>query len=369
MKKRWITVVLLIAILAACLPGVSAAGGVCFVAVNDSIPLTLSSEAAPFYYNNQLYIPYTAYDAKPAGVVVSKNTTENTLALFTRNQRLVYDLDENTVMTENHDSRAAATITSNGILFLAAEDAAHFGLKVSLLYSHGGYTIIRFTNGSQIYSDTLFVEKAENFIRHKLKELQQENGEDPVQKPDDPDDEIPGHRPGDEDPATIYLAFAGSAVSQKTLEFLNEKDITAAFFLTPEQFAAKPELLQAIYASGHTVGITAPVDTIHWSVDLKAANEAMEEILFCKSLLALIPLEQKDSVQGYISVLEPPVTLTSQDALLSSEEPVLLVCRTDMTALIESLLNSGASLPQLRETTKLPEPELPMEVPEVEEDD
>jgi len=360
MKKRCMTVLLAIAVLLACLPGAGAAGGVCFIAVNDSIPHTLSKEASPFYYNNRLYIPYTAYDANPANVVVSKNTSENSLALFTRNQRLVYDLDQNTVMTEAHESRPAATITSNGILFLPAEDAAHFGLSVTLLYSQSGYPIIRFTNGSHVYSDALFVEKAENFIQHTLKELQQGLLEDPVQNPDSPDPDDPGSRPGGEEPATIYLAFAGAAVSQKTLELLNRHDLTAAFFLTREQFETKPELLQAIYASGHTVGITAPVDSTDLAGDLKAANEAMDQVLFCKSLLALVPQEQGDAVQDYIPVLEPLVTPT----MLSAEKPVLLVCRTDMTSLIESLIKSGASLPQLRETTRLPEPEIPAELPE-----
>ena len=49
MKKRLSALLLTAAMLLMLLSGVQAAGVLCFVAVNDSIPLSLPAEASPFY--------------------------------------------------------------------------------------------------------------------------------------------------------------------------------------------------------------------------------------------------------------------------------------------------------------------------------
>ncbi len=49
MKKRLLALVLLAALVLACTPGAQAAGSLCFVAVNDTIPLTLPGSEAPYY--------------------------------------------------------------------------------------------------------------------------------------------------------------------------------------------------------------------------------------------------------------------------------------------------------------------------------
>ena len=67
MKKRRVFCALLALVLCVslCTP-ILADGDILFVAVNDSIPLTLS--ALPYESSSGIYVPYTAFDASPGGV-------------------------------------------------------------------------------------------------------------------------------------------------------------------------------------------------------------------------------------------------------------------------------------------------------------
>ena len=67
MKRRRILSLLLIVAMLACLcVPVSADGELFFVAVNDTIPLTLS--VFPTYSGGTLYVPYQVFDSQPCGV-------------------------------------------------------------------------------------------------------------------------------------------------------------------------------------------------------------------------------------------------------------------------------------------------------------
>ena len=79
MKKRICCFLLVVVLLLAVLPGVQASGLICFVGVNDSIPVSLSASESSFYSGGLLYIPYTAFSAGPNGVVVSYDSAEQQL--------------------------------------------------------------------------------------------------------------------------------------------------------------------------------------------------------------------------------------------------------------------------------------------------
>lgn len=352
MRKRLSRLLLLILLLLACTCGVQANGSMCFVAVNDTIPLTLPGDAAPYYSGGVLYIPYSAFEAGPGSVVVSNNTEQNTLVLFTRTKRLVYDLNDNTVTDENDVVTPVTVAYRNGTLFIPASAASHFGLSVSMLTSQSGYAVLRFTNGSQVYDDELFVEKAENLIRYMVQQgtetADPPANEDPVTPPVTADDPPP-----ETDPATVYLAFAGDAVSQETLDLLAEHSLHAAFFLTSEQFVLQTSLVRAIYAAGHTVGLTVEVSSPDYAASLAEANEAMDRALFCKSLFALVPEARAETLPGYRVLTAPETQLTAEEALAVTDVPQLLLCRSDAVQTIQALVSANASLPQLLETTFL----------------
>ena len=354
MKKRLIPFLLVLTMLLLCMSGVSASGTLCFVAVNDTIPLTLSGDATPYYAGGTLYIPYSAFNANPGNVVISNNTDKNTLVLFTRTLRLVLDLTENTVTDEKDNVSPVTVAYRNGILFIPASAASHFGLSVSLLTSQSGYPILRFTNGTQVYDDDLFVEKAENLIQYMVQQSSSgvtsgsEGGGAATTQPQE-NEEPPQETP----PATVYLAFAGDAVTQETLDLLAANDLRAAFFLTAEQMVLQTDLVRAIYAAGHTVGITAEGSSMDYAVALAQANEAMDSALFCKSLFALVPEERAEGLTGYRLLTYSETVPTVQEVLSATGTPQLLLCRVDAGAAIEVLLAANADLPQLLETTVL----------------
>ena len=99
MKLRRILSLLLIVAMLACLcVPVSADGELFFVAVNDTIPLTLT--VFPTYSGGTLYVPYQVFDSQPCGVTPSYNQTRQTYVLFNRSRQMLFDLAAGTVSDE-----------------------------------------------------------------------------------------------------------------------------------------------------------------------------------------------------------------------------------------------------------------------------
>ena len=152
--KKVLPALLALALILVLIPGAMAAGSLCFVAVNDTIPLTLPASDAPYYSGGTLFLPYTAFNANPGGVIVSNNVDQNTFVLFTRTSRLVYDLSDGTVTDESGNESPVTVSYRGGMLYIPAGAAEHFGYSVSLLTGSRGEVIIRFTNGAQVYDDS-----------------------------------------------------------------------------------------------------------------------------------------------------------------------------------------------------------------------
>ena len=139
MKKRRVFCALLALVLCVslCTP-ILADGDILFVAVNDSIPLTLS--ALPYESSSGIYVPYTAFDASPGGVIPAYNAQAQTFVLFTRQRRLVFDLAEGTVTDQDGNVKTVSTTFRGGMLYVPlVYCASFFGLKVTLLKSENGY--------------------------------------------------------------------------------------------------------------------------------------------------------------------------------------------------------------------------------------
>ena len=211
MKRRRILSLLLIVAMLACLcVSVSADGELFFVAVNDTIPLTLT--VFPTYSGGTLYVPYQVFDSQPCGVTPSYNQTRQTYVLFNRSRQMLFDLAAGTVSDESGSVSTANVLYRSGILYLPLTFcASHFGLKTTMLESAGGYQVLRFTDGSEVYDDSLFIEKAENLIAYRVQ--QYAGGGQTQDKPS----ERPGGNPGtqtdpaaEKKPATVFLAFTGS---------------------------------------------------------------------------------------------------------------------------------------------------------------
>ena len=116
-RKKLISLLLALALLLALMPSALAAEDVFFVAVNDTIPLTLTG-AAPYYSSGGLFVPYTVFDAAPGGVASAYNAEDQTFVLFTREHRLVLDLAAGTVTDEDGSVSSATGLRFWGMMVL-----------------------------------------------------------------------------------------------------------------------------------------------------------------------------------------------------------------------------------------------------------
>ncbi len=359
MKKKLSALAVVLALLVSLVPGVRASGSLFFVGVNDDIPLLLPGDTAAYYAGGLLYAPYTVFDAAPAGINVSYSAEGQTLALFTMNQRMVYDLSAGTVTERNGDPIPVETVYRNGVLYIPVEQAAKaFGLSVSLMSSETGCLLLRFTNGTQIYDNEKFLSRSELFVTHMLDAYGGlDSGEIQGGTPAEPGEPEP-EEPEPVVELTLYLAFAAEAVSRETLLDLEamaavmEQEIPATFFLTRAQLEEDAELVRQLYGRGFTIGLTVDASCQDPAQELRLANEALDQLLFYKTLMVLLP-EELEAPSGYVVFRQRREPPSLEELLPEAETPQLMVftgsASNDLAMLIARQL-----VPQpLLETTRL----------------
>ena len=351
MKCRTIlALVLALIVLLALIPGAAATEDVFFVAVNDTIPLTLTG-VAPYYSSGGLYVPYTVFDAAPGGVSSAYNAEEQTFVLFTRGARLVFDLAAETVQDENGKTSSVSVSYRGGILYVPLSlCASHFGLSTSMLTSAGGYTVLRFSNGNQVYEDSLFIEKAENLIAYRIAQLEQPDSSAPPVSTDRPNPPAgpTTQEPPAAEPAECCLAITDASGMQAAADTLNAQQLRAAFFLTEREIEENRALVRALYLSGHMLGVRAEPDAADVGAALDAANEALYRVLQRKAVLALAA-EADETLSGYC-VFSPDMPAETVSPVPGQTQFVVL--GADASAQISQLLQQGATLTLLRETTR-----------------
>lgn len=350
MKRRRILSLLLIVAMLACLcVPVSADGELFFVAVNDTIPLTLT--VFPTYSGGTLYVPYQVFDSQPCGVTPSYNQTRQTYVLFNRSRQMLFDLAAGTVSDESGSVSTANVLYRSGILYLPLTFcASHFGLKTTILESAGGYQVLRFTDGSEVYDDSLFIEKAENLIAYRVQ--QYAGGGQTQDKPS----ERPGGNPGtqtdpaaEKKPATVFLAFTDSQTMRDSMAALKKYSLQGSFFLTEDEILTDPALVFELLAAGHTIGLTVPDGEADPTAALARANDALAALVCQKTLLALLPAGA-EAAEGYCCFFRPAAPVTAAEAA-ASETAHLLVCSADADAALYTLYTSDARTLQLLETS------------------
>ena len=349
MKRRRILSLLLIVAMLACLcVPVSAGGELFFVAVNDTIPLTLT--VFPTYSGGTLYVPYQVFDSQPCGVTPSYNQTRQTYVLFNRSRQMLFDLAAGTVSDESGSVSTANVLYRSGILYLPLTFcASHFGLKTTMLESAGGYQVLRFTDGSEVYDDSLFVEKAENLIAYRVRQNQSgsQSPERPTDRPNSGSQGTQEPSAAEKKPATVYLAFTGSETMRASMAALETYKLHGTFFLTEAEILADPSLVFELLAAGHSIGITAGEDDADLSGALTRANDALCALTCQKTLLALLPAEA-EAPDSYCVFHAPSSPVSAADAA-ASETAHLLVCSENTEADLYTLFSAEARVLQLLE--------------------
>ncbi len=346
MKRKWIVLLVVIAMLLGMLPGVQGLSPLCFVATNDSVPLILYGGENPYYSSGKLYIPHNAFDANPNGVGVSYDTEKNTFLLFSRGQTLIFDLKARTYKDSLGKTYNTDIVYRGGVVYLPASIAGHFGLSVTLLFSRYGYPIVRFTDGEQVYDDGTFVAQAENLINRAVEEYERNS----QNSSGDQNDAVNREDDDPQNKTNVYLSFAGEAVNRNTLDMLTRAGASGAFFLSADQILTDRELVRDIYAAGHTVGVT--VSPEEWDVPaaIDNANDALDQVLFCRSVFVMLPRGMTYQTESY-RVLNEPAAMSVEDVLQAPETEHLYVVRSGAVEAISAFVDGGAALLRLRETS------------------
>ena len=352
--RKLVCLLLALALLLVLAPAAGAEGNLFFVAVNDTIPVTLTS--LPYTSGGVVYVPYTAFDARPGGVVTAYNATAQTFVLFTKDSRLVFDLATGETSDENQNTSTQTALFRNGLLYIPLVFcASHFGLKVSMLESQDGYPVLRFTTDSEVYDDSLFIEKAENLIAYRV--TQQSSASDPADHPQAHPD-APAQNPADDPqetvPATVYLVFQNVEFMQENADLLADYQLRGTFFLTAEEIRENPDLVRDLYAQGHILGVTAAEDAADLAAALDEANDALDAVLELRTLLALLPdAAEADRLDGYRIFEAKNMLLSVENAVEHPEAAHILLCSGNAAQALSALRAANANIRLLRETAVL----------------
>lgn len=362
MRKRLLSLLLALLLCLALVSPQASAADIYFVAVDDSVPLTLPSSMSPLFSGGTLYVPSSVFEAAPGGVTPSYNASEQTLVLFRRGARLVFNLTNGTVTDEDKNSSNISTVSKNGTIYLPLYFCTgHFGLSVTTLNSAEGYPILRFTTGSEVYDDAMFVEKAENLITYLAEQYSSGTPSVPSTaggNEDTPEEEEP-HASG-----SFCLAIEDAAAMESSAAALANAGQRAAFFLTGEEIEAFPELVRSLYTAGHTIGLTVPDDCGDAAAALESANDALFRVLRRKTLCALLTAAQADGCAGYAVFIRPEAQVPLEELLTDGAETHLLVCADDTAEVLSQLDRADATLRLLRETSPLARSIAPQQPPE-----
>lgn len=366
MKRRFFAALLLMVLVLSLVP-VSATAGIYFVAFNDTVPMTLSTDVAPYFQGGILLVPHTAFAVNGSGVTVNYDTQNRVVSLHSRSKRLEFNLIDATVTDESGNSASAVCSMRSGAAFLpVGQCAAHFGLSVSLQVSRENYQVLRLTNGSQVYDDALFMQKAETLIDYRVKQHLSQQEPAPQQpsrptqpttpvkpgKPTTPTQPIQPVQPEQEDKPSpnVYLALVGLQDAEGSLRMLRQKGISAVFFLTEQEILSQPDTVRAIRAAGCDVGLTVEENAQDVAASLRAANDALDRVTCTKTLLVLLHSRQAEQAQEYFVIHRDRAVSASRISQVQRSR-YLVLCTTGCRSTVPVLETANARFRRLRETT------------------
>ncbi len=292
--KRLLCFILIAVIIAAlCLPAMAA--DIWFIAVDDSIPVTLTGGAVPFYYNSQLYVPYTAFDSDVLNVFSIYDSSQNILAMYNIDHRLTFDISAGTVTDFNGNTESTAALSRNGSIYVPVfYISSYFGLGCSLLEGSGGYPIVRLTSGNEVYDNDKFITQSKTLVEYRASQYLSESSPavsvspSPVVSPSpevspspsvpvspEPQNEPP-EEPPEADPITVpdVALFLPGESYENILASLG--DAPAVFTYDYDSLKGSDDTVRAIICSGYSIAM---------ELDLTDVGHALESAARFNTLL------------------------------------------------------------------------------------
>ena len=367
MKRRFICMILVFCLILTMLPySALSSADIIIIAINDTVPFSINEAAMPFYSSDRLYLPYTVFNNATLGVVPSYDSSSRTLTLSNQDGKLSFLLDEGTVKASDGTESRIPAIVRYGIIFVPAEFCtAYFGIHMSYLTSMGGFPVVRLKTGDEVYSDSLFIEKAENLIAYRLSQYVPSDGgpvtppvidptpdtpsvnDDPVLPPDTED------QPVVPAPAVPQYVYAICGATASFLDRLDNSSYSACFLFTPEAITESPDLVRHIFGCGYTFGL----DLRGYEDPLNAyyeINDILDAEFFFRTALVLCDDAHRENLRKSGIMAFSPV---ENDPEVGAS--LLLFTSYDALVELQRLSIENVELSHLKETTELIYPELP----------
>ncbi|MDR0862389.1 MAG: hypothetical protein LBN30_06420 [Oscillospiraceae bacterium] len=257
MRKKFVAVILIILTAAALLvPQTRAAGTLfCFTAVEDTLLLPLRESVMPIYFGSELYLPYTVFSH--LGVYNAYSVTDEHLYVYKGKKRLDFYIKSETTYDESGDKLPGVTARiSGGIAYVPiAFMCSHFDLEYTVTPSEPA-SVLRIKSSSATYSDKELISNNRRQMQFAYDAYFAAEATPPPSFNPIPSAPIASAEPTFPS-TTIHLSFYGTGAGglDRILAALMDANVTACFFLSPQELRDEPSNARRIHGSGHSVGI------------------------------------------------------------------------------------------------------------------
>ena len=281
-----------------------------FVAVNIKL-LPLGADTAPIWVNGEIYVPASVFDSRETGmdlgILVERNRAQNTLALYTLRQMLVFDLDDGSCTDHANQKLGFRCVVRGGRTYLPLEAVCDaFGLRDTYAYTRYGYLVRICTEDSRLSSDEDFLDAASEIMRSRAKEYidsQRAPVPDTPPKPPEPvlpDDPVvtPPEQDQPKGRVLVYLAFLcrdGEGL-ESILNSMDRSGAKGLFFFTPELLTSRDDLARRVVGSGHCIGLLADGEDVRGQ--LKQGNRLLGHVARTAATAVRVPEELREELQS-----------------------------------------------------------------------
>ena len=307
MRRRLVSVLCVLSLLAALFVPIRATENVCFTAVNDRI-LPLTASTMPVWSYGLLYVPYSVFDSGSTGVALGTSSTYNKstgmVSVFSLQQMIVFDVAAGTC-TDQHTGTTlpVRAIVRNGTAYLPVSHiCAVFGLNYVYLNTDYGY-LIRITNydknDEHTLSDSRFIDAGSNIMKTRLRDYQQSlvpvEVPTPAPKPEVP--VTPEPEPTDV-PTCIAIRCESGESALSMAENLEKYSKYGLFFFPAQSIAEYAALIRRLLGTGHSVGILAQGESADRTQQLlELGNRTLAAVANTRTYYALVPDDQVQSLK------------------------------------------------------------------------